>query len=260
MKKGSKHSEESKLKLSKFYMGKKYPDEEYPNHGMRNKHHSLETRKKMSEAHLINPCRYWLGKHPSEETKRKRSESIKAEKHPLWGKKHSEETRKKMSEAHLGKTAWNKGISPCDESKKKMSESQKKRFEKEIPWNKGKIGIYSKETLKKISQSRLKQVLPIRDSSIEIKIQNFLKQIGINFFTHQYIKEIEHGYQCDILIPSMNLVIECDGDYWHKYPVGREIDNIRTSELLQKGFGVLRLWEHEINEMSLDDFKKRVCI
>ncbi|GAG67123.1 unnamed protein product [marine sediment metagenome] len=41
----------------------------------------------------------------------------------------------------------------------------------------------------------------------------------------------------------MNLVIECDGDYWHKYPVGRDIDHIRTKELIQKGFKVLRLWE-----------------
>jgi hypothetical protein len=40
----------------------------------------------------------------------------------------------------------------------------------------------------------------------------------LTFFTHQYIKEIEHGYQCDILIPLMRLVIECYGDYWHKYP------------------------------------------
>ena len=70
------------------------------------------------------------------------------------------------------------------------------------------------------------------------------------------MKEIEHGYQCDILVPSMNLVIECDGDYWHKYPIGREIDNIRTSELLDKGFKVLRLWEREIRVMELNDFKE----
>jgi len=69
---------------------------------------------------------------------------------------------------------------------------------------------------------------------------------------------IKHCYQCDILIPSMNLVIECDGDYWHKYPIGREIDNIRTSELINKGFKVLRLWEFEINEMTIDKFKERL--
>jgi len=111
----------------------------------------------------------------------------------------------------------------------------------------------SEETVEKIKKNRAKQIFPIKDSSIEIKIQNFLKQLGIEFFTHQYMK-ISHGYQCDILIPSMNMVIECDGDYWHKYPIGNDLDHIRTSELLGKGFKVLRLWEFEIKAMDIDGF------
>ena len=67
--------------------------------------------------------------------------------------------------------------------------------------------------------------------------------------------KIEHGYQCDVLIPSMNLVIECDGDNWHKYPTGTDIDHIRTKELIKKGFKVLRLWEFEINEMTIGSFR-----
>ncbi len=121
-----------------------------------------------------------------------------------------------------------------------------------IPWNKNKKGIYSKETLEKIRKARAKQILPKKDTKIEVKIQNFLKKLGISFFTHQYMK-IEHGYQCDILIPSINLVIECDGDYWHKYPIGNDLDHVR---LLQNGFKVLRLWECEIIPMKIQDFKK----
>ena len=111
--------------------------------------------------------------------------------------------------------------------------------------------------IKKNKERRAKQIFPVKDTSIEVKIQNFLKELKIEFFTHQYIK-IEHGYQCDILIPSMNLVIECDGDYWHKYPIGNDIDHIRTSELLSKGFKVLRLWEFEIKKMELNDFKEKL--
>jgi len=66
-------------------------------------------------------------------------------------------------------------------------------------------------------RNRAKQISPVKDTSIEVKIQNFLKELGIEFFTHKYMK-IEHGYQCDILIPSKSLVIECDGDYWHNLP------------------------------------------
>jgi very-short-patch-repair endonuclease len=94
-------------------------------------------------------------------------------------------------------------------------------------------------------------------TTIEVKIQNYLKQLGITFFTHQYMN-IEHGYQCDILIPSMNMVIEADGTYWHKYPIGRDIDKIRTQELIDKGFKVLRLWEFEIRKMTLKDFEVKL--
>ena len=106
-------------------------------------------------------------------------------------------------------------------------------------------------------ETRAKLILPVKDTTIEVKIQNFLKQLGIEYFTHQYMK-IEHGYQCDILIPSMNLVIECDGNYWHKYPTRRDIDNIRTKELIEKGFKVLRLWEVEIRKMNINDFEIRL--
>ena len=130
-----------------------------------------------------------------------------------------------------------------------------------VPSNKGKK--FSEETKVKIRRARAKQILPLKDTKIEVKIQMFLKELGYEFFTHQYMKKIEHGYQCDILIPALNVVIECDGDYWHKYPIGNDIDHIRTKELLEQGFKVLRLWENEINEMQVEDFKERlsgICI
>ena len=185
-----------------------------------------------------------LGKKLSEETKKRISESKKGENHPNYGKHHSEELKRKISKAKLGKEH-------SEETRKKMSESQKGSknhfFGKE----------HSEESIKKIKKARLKQVLPLKDSSIEVKIQNFLKELGIEYFTHQYMK-IEHGYQCDILIPSMNLVVECDGDYWHKYPIGREIDDIRTKELIERGFKVLRIWEYEINKMDINNFKNKL--
>ena len=54
----------------------------------------------------------------------------------------------------------------------------------------------------------------------------------------------------------MNLIVECDGNYWHKYPIRRDIDNVRTKELIEKGFRVLRLWESEINDMDLNKFRE----
>ena len=59
-----------------------------------------------------------LGKHLSEETRKKLSESKKGEKCYIFGKHLSEETRKKISESKKGKY-------PSEESRKKMSESKK---------------------------------------------------------------------------------------------------------------------------------------
>lgn len=63
--------------------------------GMKGKSHSLETRKKMSEAQK--------GKQFSEEHKRKLSEGRKGINNPFYGKHHSKETIKKLSDGKKGK-------------------------------------------------------------------------------------------------------------------------------------------------------------
>lgn len=238
---------------------------------------SIETREKIRLSRL--------GKKWSEENKNKMRESalrqiengtrkgIFTKGHILGmkGKHHTDKTKNKISESNIGKkhsgeSYWKGKINPLTvkrnlennpmknkEISKKVSEKSKgKHYSIKSEYKKGDPSLS-----KRIKELRIegKLIIPKKDTSIEIKIQNFLKQLNIEFFTHQYIKEIEHGYQCDILIPSMNLVIECDGDYWHKYPIGNDIDHIRTKELLEKGFKVLRLWEHEIRPMQLNEFK-----
>ena len=74
------------------------------------KHHSEETRQKLSEANK--------GKHRSEETRRKLSEANK-------GKNLSAETRKKISEANKGKPSWIKGKHRSEETRQKLSEANK---------------------------------------------------------------------------------------------------------------------------------------
>ncbi len=176
---------------------------------------------------------------------------------PSWmkGRHHTPEAVEKNKLAHLGKIAWNKG--------KKTGL---------IPWNKGKIGTlhHTEEARLKIKQARAKQIFPLSDSLSEIKVQNFLKQLNIEFIPHKYMN-IKHSYLCDIFVPSANLVIEVDGDYWHgninnpRFKVlnksqikTKEKDNIRTKELQEKGFNVLRLWESEIGKMNLQDFIQKI--
>lgn len=110
--------------------------------------------------------------------------------------------------------------------------------------------------INKIKNARAKQKRT-HTSKIEIKIQNFLEQLGIEYYKHKFMN-IKHHYQCDIFIPSINLVIECDGDYWHKYPYGTTIDNIRTKELIENGFKILRLWERKIKNLTLNEFENEI--
>ena len=66
------------------------------------KHHSEDTRKKMSEA--------IKGKHHSEETRKKISDALNGENHPMFGKHHTAEARKKIGEAHKGTNWYNNGV------------------------------------------------------------------------------------------------------------------------------------------------------
>lgn len=175
------------------------------------------------------------------------------------GKKASSETIRRLSLSHIGKSPWNKGLKLGPSWNKGLTQETDERIKRYTDIRRGIKYPKDKFPNHGFRAYREKQILPLKDTSIEIKIQNFLKELGISFFTHQYIKEIEHGYQCDILVPSMNLVIECDGDYWHKYPVGRDIDKIRTEELIKNGFKVLRLWERDIRRIRIKEFKQKLA-
>jgi very-short-patch-repair endonuclease len=240
-------SKEHRKNLSKSIKGRVSP--------MKGKHHSEETKRKIGLVHMGNV--YNLGKHPSQELIEK-----------MKNRKHSEESKKKMSQSKIGHFVSEETIKKIKELRKKQimkpfSEETKHKMSLSA---KGKI--VSEKTKMKMKESRKKVICPVKDTSIEIKIQNFLKQLRIEFLTHQYM-HIEHGYQCDIFIPSMNLIIECDGDYFHgnitKYNNLKEWqlnqieeDKIRTQELISKGFKVIRLWENEIKQMNLEEFSDRI--
>jgi len=129
---------------------------------------------------------------------------------------------------------------------------------------------------------RAEQIFPIKDTSIELKIQDFLKELQVGFFTHYYCKEINNAYQCDIFIPVQKsktffikqpIIIEADGDYWHgninhfrnkiltdKQKEQIKIDFLRTQQLTEKGFKVVRLWESDIKNLDLTIFKNKIGI
>ena len=112
LKRGIKHSEETRQKMRDAHLGEK-------NHFF-GKTHSEDSKAKIS-ATKQGCAGPWLGKPRSEETKRKISESLIGK----AGRPHTEESKKKLSLAHTGK----KQGSPSLETRKKLSLATKKVWE-----------------------------------------------------------------------------------------------------------------------------------
>ena len=91
---------------------------------LKGRHISEETRRKISNSHKgIN---IWMkGKTLSEETKKKISKSLKGRQSGMFGKHHSEESKKKMSESRKGEKNPFYGKHHSEENKIKWSEKKK---------------------------------------------------------------------------------------------------------------------------------------
>ena len=174
------------------------------------------------------------------------------------GYKYSEESKKKMSLAKLGKKR-----KPFSEKTKriisknhamfwlgrKQSEEHKKKISKAISGR-----SISEETRRKISEwNTFNPNRKFHNTSIEVKLQQLLRDAGIEFETNYPILG-----RPDIFIKP-NICIFADGCYWHKCPecgfeesIKKEIEKDKriTQELQKQDYLVIRLWEHEIKNMT----------
>lgn len=102
--------------------------------------------------------------------------------------------------------------------------------------------FYGKTHSDEVKAKRLLQVIPIKDTSIEVALQNALKEKGIEFEKHKPI----FG-QPDIFIEP-NICIFADGDYWHNLEKSKKRDAEVNITLQLMGYKVIRLWEHDIKK------------
>lgn len=83
-----------------------------------------------------------------------------------------------------------------------------------------------------------------RPTTIEIVIREVIARMGID-----YIPEHKIGrYYIDVFIPSANLAVECDGDYWHSTTRAKLRDARKDAFLASQGITVLRLPECDIRQ------------
>jgi G:T-mismatch repair DNA endonuclease (very short patch repair protein) len=156
-----------------------------------------------------------------------------------------------------GKESWNYGKTKYDNeiiknSSFKQSETMKTNW-KNLSNEQKEIRI--EKLLIILSKCRLKQ----KNTDIEIIIKKILENMGLIlnkdfFMNHRYQKFI-----FDIFIPSSNLVIECQGDYWHANPKFFDITklnkiqlsnverDIRKEKFLKENnFNYMFFWEDDI--------------
>lgn len=128
---------------------------------------------------------------------------------------NSIETRKKMSLAKKGKTPWNKGKRFSDKARKKMSESQKKRFanpRKHPRWLNGK----SFEPYSTLFTKQLKLKIRTRDNFIcqlcGVNEKDYFQKLSINHIDYDKKNSLEDNLIT--LCRGCNSKVNANRNYW----------------------------------------------
>lgn len=193
-------------------------------------------------------------KKHSADTRRKQyasGERIQWNKGKSWNETYSDDEIKELMKQYLDKERNNKirtalkGVSKSKEHAEKCRENG--RSEKSILVNKKKM--YDRLISGEFSIS----------SKIEKKfVKECVEPLGIEYVTQHYIKELCH--YCDVYIPSKNLIVEFQGDYWHGNPKkytkeelsDYQLEKVEKDEKLRAycvghNIGLIEVWESDYN-------------
>lgn len=176
------------------------------------------------------------------ETKNARGSWAKA-----WlGKSRNKETKEKISKTLMGKLVGEKN--PCWKPKTmiKCLHCKKEMF---FPPALLKKRLTCSRSCKLASQKK-------KATSIEIKIKSLLIDNKIPFI-EQY--KIDKRWLFDFYIKNTNILIECDGVYWHSLPKRKILDKQKDADAILAGYKVIRLQEELImtnNQKCLDIIKE----
>lgn len=158
--------EDVRKKISESKVGKVSGE----NNPMYGKHHSDETKQKISDAQWMKQPDYTPEKHPM--YGRNRSGSL----NPMYGRKQSEETKKLISKIHKGKTI-------SEEHRRRLSIARKGK----------KLGPRSEETRRKISEGVLRNLEDhpeIREKLSQASMGNTPWNKGLTKETDERLKSI----------------------------------------------------------------------
>jgi very-short-patch-repair endonuclease len=106
------------------------------------------------------------------------------------------------------------------------------------------LDLYKNHPEKRLNARMAKFRKSGRKTDIEKKMAKLLNKMGVDYvFQYPILK-----YNADFAIPALNIVIECDGDYWHSSPEAKARDAIRQKRIEKEGWLVLRYLGSRINK------------
>lgn len=84
-----------------------------------------------------------------------------------------------------------------------------------------------------------------QELTITFELLRFFKDINPKGFKTRVKGKLK---SIDIFIPELNLGIEFDGSYWHKDK--RAIDKLKTEQLKEEGFEIIRVREEPLRKIT----------
>lgn len=183
------------------------------------------------------------------------------------GEKHTEESKRLIADANRkrARKPWN------DEARKRLGVRMLGHRGGGRP--KGCVGFWagkklSPETRRKMSEARKgkpkapEHMAKIHEASFKKRKWTKIEQATaavLDALGVEYIGQYKIGrYFIDFYVPSRNLVIECDGAYWHGRPGVPEKDARRDEVIRGLGYNILRLPESVIKAGTHTDVLKSV--
>ena len=150
----------------------------------------------------------------------------------------------------FGSIPWSKGKTKFNDIRLYNSSLKTSKTQKEL-WLK-KSELEKNVVIRRLNDAMIQTKKPTK---IELKIESLLNELNINFNKNFRL----NNFLVDFYLSNYNLVIECDGDYWHSNPLiynGKELDKIqlknidrdrRKEEMLRSNeIDFIRFWEYDI--------------
>jgi G:T-mismatch repair DNA endonuclease (very short patch repair protein) len=164
------------------------------------------------------------------------SESFIGEGNHFFGKTHTKESLKKISKSKTGQYTGDKNH---------MKQEKYRQMSRDIMRSNWDNGILDRkvisEQMKQTQRSgKIKSVIV---SKREKEIVKEIKQLGYKLI-HSYRVDSKI---CDVYIPSLNLIIEYFGDYWHCNPKKYESDFFNK----KKSKFAWELWDYDKKKIDL---------